>query len=55
MNWQLHQAKARFSELVQKALDDGPQTVTRRGKPCVIPLDGLEIERDKTPPRRLEP
>lgn len=79
MNWQLQQAKARFSELVQKALDDGPQTVTRRGKPCVvvlsaeqfelmkkrqislkdllaaIPLDGLEIERDKTPPRRLEP
>lgn len=79
MNWQLQQAKARFSELVQKALDDGPQTVTRRGKPCVvvlsaeqfelmkrrqislkdllaaIPLDGLEIELDKTPPRRLEP
>lgn len=79
MNWQLQQAKARFSELVQKALDDGPQTVTRRGKPCVvvlsaeqfelmkkrqislkdllaaIPLEGLEIERDKTPPRRLEP
>jgi hypothetical protein len=22
---------------------------------AAIPLDGLEIERDKTPPRRLEP
>ena len=30
--WQLQDAKAKFSELVQKAIDEGPQTVTRHGK-----------------------
>jgi prevent-host-death family protein len=38
MAWQLQEAKARFSELVQKAIDEGPQTVTRRGKPSVVVL-----------------
>jgi len=38
MQWQLQQAKARFSELVQKAIDEGPQTVTRHGKEAVIVL-----------------
>jgi antitoxin Phd len=38
MEWQLQQAKARFSELVQKAIDDGPQTVTRHGKEAVVVL-----------------
>ena len=30
--WQLQEAKARFSELIDKALSEGPQVVTRRGK-----------------------
>jgi antitoxin Phd len=38
MPWQLQEAKARFSELVQKALDEGPQTVTRRGQEAVVVL-----------------
>ena len=78
MEWQLQQAKARFSELVQKAIEEGPQTVTRRGKASVvvlsaeqyelmqkrqidfkeflaaIPLDGLKIDRDKSPPRDVD-
>ena len=36
MEWQLQEAKAKFSELVQKAIDDGPQTVTRRGQPVAV-------------------
>ena len=28
MEWQLQQAKAKFSELVQEAIGEGPQTVT---------------------------
>ena len=36
MAWQLQDAKARFGELVQKAIDDGPQTVTRHGKAAVV-------------------
>lgn len=29
--WQLQEAKARFSELIDDTLKKGPQTVTRRG------------------------
>jgi prevent-host-death family protein len=29
--WQLQDAKARFSELVESAVKDGPQLITRRG------------------------
>jgi prevent-host-death family protein len=38
MAWQLQEAKAKFSELVQKAIDEGPQTVTRHGKDAVVVL-----------------
>jgi prevent-host-death family protein len=34
--WQVQDAKQRFSELVQRALDEGPQVVTRRGKDAVV-------------------
>ena len=36
MAWQLQEAKAKFSELVQKAIDEGPQTVTRHGRDVVV-------------------
>ncbi len=41
MNWQLQEAKARFSELIERTLKEGPQTVTRHGKAVavVIPVD----------------
>ena len=34
--WQLQHAKNRFSQVVEDALHDGPQTVTRRGRPVVV-------------------
>lgn len=34
--WQLQEAKNRFSEVVEDALREGPQTVTRRGEPVVV-------------------
>jgi antitoxin Phd len=43
--WQLQEAKARFSELVQKAIEDGPQTVTRHGKETVVVLSVKEYAR----------
>jgi len=51
MEWQLQTAKARFSELVQKATEEGPQTVTRRGKPAVVVVAAEEFERltERTP------
>lgn len=33
--WQVQEAKNRFSELIEQAIKDGPQTVTRHGKPVV--------------------
>ena len=36
--WALQDAKNRFSELVEQALHDGPQMVTRRGKATVVVL-----------------
>ena len=44
MEWQLQEAKAKFSELVQKAIDEGPQTVTRRGQPAVVVLSAEQFE-----------
>lgn len=51
MEWQLQAAKARFSELVQKATEEGPQIVTRRGKPAVVVVAADEFERmrERTP------
>ena len=34
--WQIQEAKARFSELLRASLENGPQTVTRRGVPLAI-------------------
>jgi antitoxin Phd len=34
--WQLHEAKARFSELFRLAHTDGPQRVTRHGGEAVV-------------------
>jgi antitoxin (DNA-binding transcriptional repressor) of toxin-antitoxin stability system len=61
MEWQLQQAKAKFSELVQKAIGEGPQTVTRHGKPTVRPHEqtadrpqGLDPERKQDRPRQTD-
>ena len=34
--WKLQDAKARFSEVVDRALRDGPQIVTRHGENAVV-------------------
>ena len=45
MTWQLQEAKQRFSRLVQCALDEGPQFVTRRGEEVVVVLSADEYRR----------
>ncbi len=35
-SWSLFDAKARFSEVVERARHDGPQFVTKRGEPAVV-------------------
>lgn len=41
MAWPVYDAKARFSELLETALKDGPQVVTRRGveTAVLVPID----------------
>ena len=34
--WKLQDAKARFSEVVDRALHDGPQVVTQHGENAVV-------------------
>ena len=36
MEWPLQDAKNKFSEVVERALTEGPQLVTRHGKPAVM-------------------
>jgi prevent-host-death family protein len=36
--WQLQEAKARLSELVRRAVDEGPQHVSVRGEPAAVVL-----------------
>lgn len=43
--WQLQEAKNRFSEVVNKALAEGPQTVTRHGEEIVVILSKADYNR----------
>ena len=43
--WPLHDAKNRFSAVVNAALSGEPQTVTRRGVPAVVVLAVEEYQR----------
>jgi antitoxin Phd len=36
--WQETEAKARFGELIDRAIIEGPQTITRRGAACAVVL-----------------
>jgi prevent-host-death family protein len=43
--WGIADAKARFSEMIERALSDGPQTITRNGRKTVIVVAADEWER----------
>ncbi len=45
MSWQLQEAKQKFSELVRRAQEDGPQTVTRHGEEVVVVVPAEEYRR----------
>jgi antitoxin Phd len=54
MNWQIQEAKARFSEMVERALKEGPQTVTRHGKPVAVLVPSDEYRRLRTGGKSLK-
>lgn len=45
MAWQIQEAKQKFSQLVRRALDEGPQVVTRHGEEIVVVLSAEEYQR----------
>jgi prevent-host-death family protein len=45
MSWQVQTAKQRFSELVERAVSEGPQIVTKHGRPTVVVVEVGEFRR----------
>jgi prevent-host-death family protein len=43
--WTVAEAKAKFSEVVEKAQSNGPQTITRNGRTAVVVVAAEEWER----------
>ena len=43
--WQLQEAKSKFSQVVERALAQGAQIITRRGRKAVVVLPYAEYER----------
>lgn len=58
--WQLQEAKNRLSEVVRRAMTDGPQTITLHGKDAVVvtraPGTGARplADAESSPPSLLE-
>jgi prevent-host-death family protein len=43
--WTVAQAKAKFSEVIDRAMSEGPQTVTRKGRTAVVVVGAEEWNR----------
>lgn len=54
--WQVQDAKARFSELLDKTLENGPQVVSRRGvnAAVLVPIDQWERLQQRSRPSLKE-
>ena len=44
-SWQLQEAKNKFSQVVDEAQSEGPQTITRHGKEVAVVLSASEYRR----------
>jgi prevent-host-death family protein len=44
MDWPLQDAKNRFSEVIQRARREGPQTVTLRGERAAVVLSAADYD-----------
>jgi antitoxin Phd len=52
-SWQLQDAKARLSEVVKKAMHEGPQHITLHGEPAAVVLSEAEYQRLRKRPSRF--
>jgi len=50
--WTVAQAKAKLSEVIEKARHEGPQTITKNGKNAVIVVDAGVWEQAQTRDRK---
>jgi prevent-host-death family protein len=44
-SWTVAEAKAKFSEVIEKARSEGPQTITRKGRRAAVIVGAEEWER----------
>lgn len=44
-DWQIQEAKARLSEVVERANSEGPQAITKHGKPMAVVVSFLDYSR----------
>ena len=44
-NWTVAEAKAKFSEIIERAMSDGPQTITRNGRTAAVVVGAEEWQR----------
>lgn len=51
--WQVQEAKNKFSEVVDEALSNGPQIITRRGEEVVVIVSSTEYRQLTAKPQRL--
>ena len=42
--WQVQKAKTHFSEVIERAQSEGPQTITKHGQPRAVVLSTTEYE-----------
>jgi prevent-host-death family protein len=44
-NWTVAEAKAKFSEIIERAMSEGPQTITRHGRTAAVVVGAEEWQR----------
>lgn len=52
-SWQLQEAKNKLSELIDRALREGPQVITRRGVEVAVVMPWASYNTLTTPGKRL--
>jgi prevent-host-death family protein len=52
-SWQVQEAKAKFSELIQETTSSGYQTITKNGKPVAYVISKEEFEAYVKPSKSL--
>ena len=44
-NWTVAEAKAKFNEIIERAISDGPQTITKKGRIAAVVVGAEEWQR----------